>query len=122
MSKKNQLPCPEVSIDLYHWLLNRFKPSKSTLRLPNGFIFALTDKVVHKIFGIPICQKLIHPKGRLESYWFFKSEISSSGPTPSVIELYKLITLGLVGKQFIRAFMLLALSTFVCPNSRSVCG
>lgn len=49
-----QLACPEVPVDLYHWLLNHFEPSESTLRLPNGFTFALTNKVVHKIIGIPI--------------------------------------------------------------------
>jgi hypothetical protein len=49
-----QIPCPEVLVDLYHWLLNHFEPSESTLRLPNGFTFALTDKVVYKIIRIPI--------------------------------------------------------------------
>lgn len=116
------MPCPQVPVDLYHWFLNHFDPSYSSLRLPNGFSFQITNKVVHQFFGIPIGPKLIHPEGILESFWFFKIEFNWTRPTPSMSELCKLITPELVRDRFIRCFMLLALSAFLCPNTRSVCS
>uniref|UniRef100_A0A0A9SA29 Uncharacterized protein n=1 Tax=Arundo donax TaxID=35708 RepID=A0A0A9SA29_ARUDO len=53
---------------------------------------------------------------------FISSKVISKGLTPTVGELYELITPELGGVQFARVFMLLALSSFLCPNSRGVCS
>lgn len=61
-------------------------------------------------------------KAILESCYIFKHLINSVGHTPSVEELCSLITPDLSGDDFIRTFMLLALSAFLCPNTRSGCS
>lgn len=116
------LQCLEVPNDLYHWLLEYFDPTKSTLILPNGFSYTFNDKCVHKILGIPIGPRRVDGKGTVESCYFFKNQINSIQHTPSVEELCTLIKPDLHGDEFVRIFMLLALSAFLCPNTRSVCS
>ncbi|KAL6840740.1 hypothetical protein ACP4OV_029604 [Aristida adscensionis] len=114
------LSCSHVPIDLYAWIANHFDPSTRTLKLNNGFSFTMNAKVVEKILGIPCGGVPISRKGTLESYSYIKNIINSSGPTPSVYELCCFITPELSGSMFVTTFMLLALSSFLCPNTRQV--
>ncbi|KAL6650914.1 hypothetical protein ACP70R_009839 [Stipagrostis hirtigluma subsp. patula] len=116
------LSCSSVPCDLLLWLVDHFNTSTRTLQLPNGFEFTLNSTCVQKILGIPSGFLPIQAKGTLESFLFFSNEIKSKGLTPSVEELRNFITPELSGCQFARAFLLLALSTFLCPNTRRVCS
>uniref|UniRef100_A0A0A9FHK1 Aminotransferase-like plant mobile domain-containing protein n=1 Tax=Arundo donax TaxID=35708 RepID=A0A0A9FHK1_ARUDO len=117
-----ELSCSNVSCSLVHWLLDRFDPSTKTLKLENGFCFTINAKCVKKILGIPDGPRKIKCKGTLESLMFMRERIASIGRTPSVEELFGMINPELVEAPFARVFMLLALSSFLCPSSRGVCS
>ncbi|KAL6839437.1 hypothetical protein ACP4OV_030707 [Aristida adscensionis] len=114
------LSCSHIPIELFNWLVKYFDVCTKTLNLPNGFKFTLNASCVHKILGIPNGPKPILSKGTLESYLFIKERFNSKGPTPSVHELFSIITPELLGSDFAWAFMLLVLSSFLCPNTRGV--
>lgn len=107
---------------LLHWLIKHFDCTTKTLHLPNGFSFSINPSCVRKILGIPLGGLPIQNSGSLEAYQSISSEISCEGETPSVQELCNIITDDLVGHRFARVFMLLALSSFLCPNTRAVCS
>ncbi|KAL6657461.1 hypothetical protein ACP70R_005241 [Stipagrostis hirtigluma subsp. patula] len=114
--------CSYVPLDLYHWLLHHFDEDSKTLVLPNGFSFTLNSRCVHKLTGIPYGGTEIRCSGSLETYEFIRCRIQSKGRTPSVDELCAMISSDLTDAQFARIFMLLVLSTFLCPNTRGVCS
>ncbi|TVU42995.1 hypothetical protein EJB05_09424 [Eragrostis curvula] len=115
-----QLSCNDVPVDLFMWLCDHFDCSTRTLNLPNGFSFTLNPSCVKKVLAIPNGQTPIDGKGTFESYEFFKSQIQFDGSAATVPELCSFITEDLVGNDFARVFMLLALSSFLCPNTRGV--
>lgn len=117
-----KLSCSDIPVDLYKWLLINFDVTTKTLKAPNGFSFTFNAKVVERIFSIPAGGRPIWCKGSLEDLQFIQNQVPSEGPTPSVEELCALITPDLRGCEFARAFMLLALSSFLCPNTRGVCS
>ncbi|KAL6623132.1 hypothetical protein ACP70R_033011 [Stipagrostis hirtigluma subsp. patula] len=114
-----KLSCSSVPKDLCLWLIQHFETDSRTLRLPNGFTLQLKSSYAHKILGIPYGGKPIANKGTVESVRFFKSMLKYRGVTPTVHELFCFITSDLTGCQFAWTFMLLALASFLCPNTRN---
>ncbi|TVU07250.1 hypothetical protein EJB05_47298 [Eragrostis curvula] len=117
-----KLSCSEIPVDLYKWLAMNFDTSARALRTPNGFSFKFNNQVVKKMLGIPDGLKKVFGKGTLHSLTFIQSVVPSKNSTPSVSELCALINSEVKGSEFARLFMLLALSAFLCPNTRSVCS
>lgn len=117
-----ELCCPRLPMNLLLWLVDHFNAATRTLMLPNGFKFELNPKCVHKILGIPNGGLHILRFGTLESYKIIKDQIYSRGVTPTVSELCNQISPDLSDFEFGRLFMLLALSSFLCPNTRGACS
>ncbi|CAL5060710.1 unnamed protein product [Urochloa decumbens] len=116
------LCCDHIPFDLLLWLLQYFNPDTRKLSLPSGFTFTLNANCVEKILGIPNGGLSVLNRATKESYEFIMASISCQGPTPTVRELCNLITPDLLGADFARVFMLLILSSFLCPNTRGVCS
>jgi len=114
------LCCSSVPKNLVLWLVDRFDTSSNTVNLPNGFSLTLNAAVVKSILGLPMTSSKIICKRNEESYQFIKSHFKSVARTPSVDELVATITPELNGDHFARAFMLLVLASFLCPNSNNV--
>lgn len=117
-----ELCCPQVPLNLLVWLIQHFNTATRTLVLANGFEFEINSKCVHKILGIPTGGFQILSFGTIESYKIIKDQISSRGATPTVLELCSFISADLSDFEFARLFMLLALSSFLCPNTRGSCS
>ncbi|TVU10225.1 hypothetical protein EJB05_43739, partial [Eragrostis curvula] len=116
------LSCHKVPMHLYKWLADHFEVPTKTLKLPNGFSFTVNAKCVHNILGIPYTAWKIIDKGSEKWLQFIQTQIPSKGRTPTVEELIAMITPDLLGDDFARVFLLLALSSFLCPNTRNVCS
>ena len=114
------LSCSSVPRNLFLWLAEHFETASNTVNLPHGFSFSLNSSVVHKVLGIPHTSRQIQCSTTEDSYQFMKSQFKSDGRTPSVDELVAIISPDISGDHFARAFMLLVLSSFLCPNKRNM--
>ncbi|KAL6646823.1 hypothetical protein ACP70R_015517 [Stipagrostis hirtigluma subsp. patula] len=116
------LSCAEVPVELFKWLSDNLDTSTRTLKLPNGFSFTINAKCVQTVLGIPNGTSKIDSKATEESFLFMRELVPCRGQKPTVQELCDMVTPDLDGRSFARIFMLIALSTFLCPNSRKVCS
>ena len=116
------LCCSSVPKNLVLWLADRFDTTSNTVNLPNGLSFTINSVVVKSILGIPMSNETIPCCRNEEAYQFIKLQFNSAGRTPSVDELVSIITPDFKGENFARAFVLLALSSFLCPNTKNVCS
>ena len=116
------LQCSTIPMNLLKWLADHYDTVTNTVHFATGFSFALNAQVVRTILDIPISPTQVQCIHSDQSFNFFKSQIISVGSTPSVDELVASLTPNTVGDQFARTFMLLVLSSFLCPNGKNLCS
>ena len=111
------LKCSFTPKALVSWLASNFDCSSNAITLSNGFSFKLTPDVVHKVLGIPIGGREIACKSTSEASAIMKKETNCSGDSPTINELVELLSSHPHKTQFIHAFLLLCLSSFLCPTT-----
>jgi hypothetical protein len=96
---------------------HRHQQMKSIFRMDS------VSKLMHQLFKFFLVflrvSRQILCKATKDSFKSIQNEVKSVGKTPSVDKLVSLMSV-LNGSMFAKVFMLLALSSFLCPNSRNV--
>ncbi|XBJ24982.1 hypothetical protein VPH35_002747 [Triticum aestivum] len=112
-----RLQCPTVPARLSTWLLRRFDTESSELVIPGRGRIPVTVDSVHRVLGIP-------KTGRDVVYGLDDESIASVldkhgvDRPPSMASLEKSIKLmKSADEHFLRTFVMLVLSSFLCPTS-----
>ncbi|KAE8786355.1 hypothetical protein D1007_39802 [Hordeum vulgare] len=112
-----RLQCPTVPARLSTWLLRRFDTETSELVIPGRGRIPVTVDSVHRVLGIP-------NRGRDVVYGLDDESIASVldkhgvDSPPSMASLEKSIQLmKSADEHFLRTFIMLVLSSFLCPTS-----
>lgn len=92
--------------------------TSGSIDLPNGFSFPITRESIHLIMDLPVGGQAIPFYSTPETVVRVNMEIWGKESTPTVNELAEIITSGLSGPAFAKAFMLLANCVLLCPNNQ----
>ena len=83
----------------------------------NGCSFKLCALAINKILGIPYGGQKILRKPTVQASLFIKNDTKCLGDTPTIKELIDILSVDVPADSFLRAFLLFALSTFLCPTT-----
>lgn len=112
-----RIHCPWLPARLCAWLIRRYDPESCELVIPGRGRIPVTVDSVHRLLGIPNSGRDVEYKLDEKSIEFVLDKHGVTKP-PSVQNLVKSIKqMKTADEHFLRTFMMLVLSTFLCPNS-----
>ena len=111
------LNCSYTPKALVSWIVNHFDLESNAIVFSNGCSFKLCALAVNKILGIPYGGQKILRKPTVQASLFIKNDTKCLGDTPTIKELIDILSVDVPADSFLRAFLLFALSTFLCPTT-----
>ncbi|CAM0956192.1 unnamed protein product [Alopecurus aequalis] len=112
-----RIQCPWLPARLCAWLIRRYDPGSCKLVIPGRGRIPVTVDSVHRVLGIPNSGRDVVYKMDEKSIKFVLDKHGVERP-PSVMSLVKSIKLmKSADEHFLRTFMMLVLSSFLCPNT-----
>ncbi|CAN6290234.1 unnamed protein product [Urochloa humidicola] len=103
---------------LYHWLAKHFNCATSELVFSNGTVIPVTAKSVQLILGIPYGNRKVNYEIDAQSTALMKHDYYSDGlPVRITSIVEKLSEMRKADDCFLRTFILLAVSCFLCPTT-----
>jgi hypothetical protein len=112
-----RIQCPWVPAMLCTWLIRRYDPESCELVIPGRGRIPVTVDSVHRVLGIPNSGRDV-VYGLDEKSIEFVLDKYGVTKAPSVVSLEKSIKLmKSADEHFLRTFMMILLSSFLCPNS-----
>lgn len=99
------------------WLANYYDEETQCIKIPGTRAFKLDALIVHWILGIPHGGDKIKSKASLDVKYLIANDTTRGPLAPKIEDLIAMITPELVGDRFVRIFMLVVLSIFLCPTS-----
>ena len=99
------------------WLARCYDKNTQCIKIPGTNEFKIDGHIVHLILGIPNGEVKIKSRASLELKSFIANETTPGPLAPKIQDLIAMITPELVGDRFVRIFMLVVLSIFLCPSS-----
>ena len=112
-----RIRCSWLPARLCTWLLRRFDTESCELVIPGRGRIPVTVDSVHRVLGIPNSGRDVVYKMDEKSIGFVFDKHGVTKP-PSVVSLEKSIRLmKSADEHFLRTFMMLVLSAFLCPTS-----
>ncbi|KAM0841938.1 hypothetical protein ACQ4PT_058695 [Festuca glaucescens] len=112
-----RIQCPTLPSRICTWLIRRFDPESCELVIPARGRIPVTVDSVHRVLGIPCSGRDVAFRMDEKSIAFVLDKHGVTKP-PTVASLEKSIRLmRSADEHFLRTFMMLVLSTFLCPNS-----
>uniref|UniRef100_A0ACD5TID5 Uncharacterized protein n=1 Tax=Avena sativa TaxID=4498 RepID=A0ACD5TID5_AVESA len=112
-----RIQCPTLPSRICTWLIHRFDLDSCELVIPGRGRIPVTVDSVHRVLGIPNTGRDVVYRMDEKSIEFVFDKLGVERP-PSVASLEKSIKLmKSADEHFLRTFMMLVLSTFLCPNS-----
>ncbi|KAM0883158.1 hypothetical protein ACQ4PT_031842 [Festuca glaucescens] len=112
-----RIQCPTLPSRICTWLIRRFDPESCELVIPGRGRVPVTVDSVHRVLGIPNSGRDVVYRMDEKSIEFVLDKHGVTKP-PSVASLEKSLKLmKSADEHFLRTFMMLVLSTFLCPNS-----
>uniref|UniRef100_A0ACD5TMC7 Uncharacterized protein n=2 Tax=Avena sativa TaxID=4498 RepID=A0ACD5TMC7_AVESA len=112
-----RIQCPTLPSRICTWLIHRFDPESCELVIPARGRIPVTVDSVHRVLGIPNTGRDVVYRMDEKSIEFVFDKLGVERP-PSIASLEKSIKLmKSADEHFLRTFMMLVLSTFLCPNS-----
>ncbi|XP_048544743.1 uncharacterized protein LOC125523723 [Triticum urartu] len=111
--------CSQLPRDLGVRLAIWFDCDSRTVNVPNVGSFEINPFTVHQILGIPLGGRLIDKIATSEARRVIAEDTGIHSTGPSISHLMKLLSDDLPDEKFLRIFMLILLSTFLCPTSHS---
>ncbi|KAE8768657.1 hypothetical protein D1007_59837 [Hordeum vulgare] len=111
--------CSQLPRDLGVRLAIWFDCDSRTVNVPNVGNFEINPFTVHQILGIPLGGRLIDKIATSEARRVIAEDTGIHSTGPSISHLMNLLSDDLTDEKFLRIFMLILLSTFLCPTSHS---
>ncbi|PNT72345.1 uncharacterized protein LOC100833484 isoform X2 [Brachypodium distachyon] len=111
------IKCSQLPRDLVVRLAIWFDCDSRTVNVPNVGSFEINPFTVHQILGIPLGGKLIDKVATNEARGAIAEDTGIRSSGPSISHLSTILSDDLTDEKFLRIFMLLLLSTFLCPTS-----
>ncbi|XP_044961196.1 uncharacterized protein LOC123412306 [Hordeum vulgare subsp. vulgare] len=111
--------CSQLPRDLGVRLAIWFDCDSRTVNVPNVGSFEINPFTVHQILGIPLGGRLIDKIATSEARRVIAEDTGIHSTGPSISHLMNLLSDDLTDEKFLRIFMLILLSTFLCPTSHS---
>ncbi|CAM0913174.1 unnamed protein product [Alopecurus aequalis] len=111
--------CSQLPRDLGVRLAIWFDCESRTVNVPNVGSFEINPFTVHQILGIPLGGRLIDKVATNEARRVIAEDTGIRSTGPSISHLMTLLSDDLTDEKFLRIFMLILLSTFLCPTSHS---
>ncbi|KAK8446478.1 hypothetical protein SEVIR_9G495800v4 [Setaria viridis] len=103
---------------LYHWLAKHFNCATSELVFSNGTVIPVTAKSVQLILGIPYGNRKVKYEMDAQSTALMKQDYYSDGlPSRITSIVEQLSEMRKADDRFLRTFLLLAMSCFLCPTT-----
>nr|TKW27640.1 hypothetical protein SEVIR_3G270600v2 [Setaria viridis] len=113
-----EFDCSEAPRSVSFWLAKMFDVNTRSVNLQNGSTFTITASTVHQILGIPLGGRRIPTRSTKALKDVIGSDTGTSSIAPTVDQLFiSLVNSELGGDKFVRIFVLIALSFFLCPTS-----
>jgi len=109
--------CSEAPRSVCFWLAKRFDIKTRTVNMENGQSFSINTFTVHQILGIPLGGWNICTRPTRDQRAIIAADTGTGSVAPTVEQLFSLLDIDLTEDQFIRIFMLITLSIFLCPKS-----
>ncbi|RCV45923.1 hypothetical protein SETIT_9G491900v2 [Setaria italica] len=103
---------------LYHWLAKHFNCATSELVFSNGTVIPVTAKSVQLILGIPYGNRKVKYEMDAQSTALMKQDYYSDGLPARITSIgEQLSEMRKADDRFLRTFLLLAMSCFLCPTT-----
>lgn len=94
-----------------------FDPKIRIMKLPQGRTFRLAHKVVNQIVGIPLGGDAVPVRPERKTRDTISKDAGAMNTAPMIDHLMSLVNKDLKGHRFVRVFMLIVLSIFLCPTA-----
>jgi hypothetical protein len=101
------------------WLTRCYDKKTQSIKIPRTRAFKIDGRKVHWILGIPRGGAKIKARASQKLKSFIANDTTPGPLAPKIQDLIAMITPELVGERFVRIFMLIVLSIFLCPSSSS---
>jgi len=99
------------------WLARYYDEKTQCIKIPGTGAFKIDALTVHWILGIPRGRAKIKARASREVKSVIANDTTPGPLAPKIQDLIAMITPELMGDRFVRIFMLVVLSIFLCPTS-----
>lgn len=112
-----ELKCSVIPYSLIIWLAKQYDESSGSIQILGTHSIKLDGMTVHQILGIPFGGTIISTKSCSEAKAIIAKDTCHGNLALQIDDLMKMINSELQGDKFVRIFMLVVLSVFLCPTS-----